>query len=269
MEILIIGSESKIARGLIEKCSQLGFVCWVTTRKKNMTGKKSLFLDLSLDVNNFEIPKQIKVAVICAGVTSIKKCEEDPELSRRINVLNTFEIAKRLVGSGVFVVFISSNAVFDGRSPFSRVTDPACPTTEYGRQKAEVEKKLTQFFGCVGIVRFSKIIVSDMPLFRTWIQDLQADRLIYPFSDKLFSPITLGAAVDKINFVLMNKISGITQLSGDVDISYWEAACFIASQLGLRKELIRPIFANDPRYTTLDCYRPPSSYESVSSSCHG
>ena len=40
-------------------------------------------------------------------------------------------------------IFLSSDYVFDGTAPIGCVDDaPLCPTTEYGRQKAEVEQAL-------------------------------------------------------------------------------------------------------------------------------
>ncbi len=51
-------------------------------------------------------------------------------------------LIKRLVAVGIFVVFISSNAVFDGTIPFVRADQPVNPKTAYGRQKAAAEEAL-------------------------------------------------------------------------------------------------------------------------------
>ena len=53
-------------------------------------------------------------AVLCAGITSLAVCRQDPQACRRINVENSLAVLRQLAGTGTFVVALSTNLVFDG-----------------------------------------------------------------------------------------------------------------------------------------------------------
>ena len=187
-------------------------------------------IDLSKD--GWELPK-CKTAYICAGVTSTKECEEHPEETRRVNVENTIKLADKL---GCHVVFLSSERVFDGSKPFRKVTDEVCPVTEYGRQKAEVEKVLLGMGACV--IRFSKVIGWGVPLFEGWIDALKKGHIIYPYSNMSMSPLPVSFAVDFIERV--GKFKGLYQVSALEDISYDRIAYHIANYMGVPLDLVSP-----------------------------
>ena len=129
-----------IGNGLIGRLLSFRLGCPVLTRKE---------LDLSKD--SWEIPEH-DTAYICAGETSTLRCEENPEETRLVNVTNTIKLARRLNN----VVWLSSERVFDGATPYRKITDKLCPTTEYGRQKAETEKELLKMGATV--IRLSKVL---------------------------------------------------------------------------------------------------------------
>src|SRR4029077_13292605 len=112
------------------------------TSRKTSTDEKVLPLDLSQPPESWPALPECRAAVFCAAMTNLEQCRRDPAESRRINVVQTLHLARRLAEQNCFVVFISTNLVFDGAKPFRRQDDPTCPRTEYGRQKAEVEAAL-------------------------------------------------------------------------------------------------------------------------------
>jgi len=66
--------------------------------------------------------------------------EENPAESRRLNVDAPKRLFARLRGTGVKLVYYSTDYVFDGlRGPY-REEDPVNPISEYGRQKLEMER---------------------------------------------------------------------------------------------------------------------------------
>jgi dTDP-4-dehydrorhamnose reductase len=243
--------------------------------------EQRIFLDLSEDVTRCPLPSSsIGTAVLCAAVTSQEKCRLEPEYSRRVNVEGTTALAKRLVDSGVFVIFPSTNLVFDGEKPFAKANAPLNPQTEYGRQKAEAESQLLKLGDLVSIVRFSKVLSPNMTLFQNWIRDLKTGKEIHPFFDMVMSPVSLSFAVDVLLKVEEKKVPGIMQVSASKDISYAEAALYIARKLSLDEKLIKPVSYREsgivyaPLHTTLDINLlsselkmiPPDVYETVENS---
>lgn len=273
--VLVIGADSNIGQKIYSKLNDLGINVIGTTRRKP-NGTK-IYLDLSKNIKNFCIPAKIQSAIICSAVSSQKKCEEEPQYSWRINVGGTLLLTEQIINKGIFTVFLSSNLVFDGNTPFSKQDEKLNPKTEYGRQKAEVEKNLLFGGNKISIVRFSKIFYPGMPLIQEWIANLNLGKEINPFYDMVVSPIPISFAVDVLIDIIKNHIPGIIQVSGDKDISYLEVATFIAKKLNFKEELIRPVSFRSagieytPLYTTLDTTRlkkelkmiPPDVYETI------
>jgi dTDP-4-dehydrorhamnose reductase len=198
------------------------------------------------------------VAVLCAAVTSQKACQEDYATTYAINVTATVELAKRLVEAGTFVVFLSTNLVFDGSVPLVPADHPVNPQTAYGQQKAEAEQALLALApDSVAIVRLTKVLNRGFPLFQSWIDSLRAHRPIHPFADLYLAPISLPFATAVVAQVAQQRLRGIIQASAKDDLSYAEVAYRLAEKLHLNTNLIDPVSCQTagvtyaPRHTTL------------------
>ena len=265
--VLIVGSDGTIGRSLVRALQTAGNTVLQTTRHRDLMNEQRIFLDLSEDSSKWTLPSvPISTAIICAAVTSQEKCRLEPDYSRRVNVEGTIALSRRFVDSGIFVIFLSTNLVFDGKKPFAKANDPVNPQSEYGRQKAEAEVQLLKLGDMVSVVRISKVMSPDMPLFQGWIRDLKAGKEIHPFSDMVMSPIPLSFAVNVLLKVTETQIPGIIQVSAEKDISYAEAALNFAQKLGLDEKLIKPASYRDsdiefaPMHTTLDVSRLKSEF---------
>ena len=210
-----------------------------TTDKVIMTSREEI--DLSRD--DWNLPR-CEVAYICAAETSTLKCEEFPEETRKINVTNTIKLAEKLNRSDK-IVWLSSERVFDGTRPYITLGDEVCPTTEYGRQKAEAEKRLLKMG--VTVIRLSKVLGWDVSLFEGWIKDLKEGKTIYPYSNVSMSPLPVSLVAEVIA-----RVEGFFQLSAGRDLAYSQVAYFMALYLGVDINLVQPIEAKEShRYTTL------------------
>lgn len=257
---LIVGIDSSIGRTLATTLASAGQTFIGTTRRSAMVSETNIFLDLTADTTNWRVPCPINVAYICAAVTSLAQCRQNPELSSLVNVFNTVRLAKTLVTSGAFVIFISTNQVYDGSIPLRKPDEPACPTTEYGRQKAEAERQLLDLGNLVAVVRFTKILSVQMPLFQGWIQSLKKNQVIHPLSDLIVAPIPLSFAISVLSQLADARLPGILQVSAKQDVTYAQVAYYMAQYLGAKRELIQPLTSKEadlsleslPLHTTLD-----------------
>ena len=169
---------------------------------------------------------------------------------------------------GVRIVYLSTAVVFDGLIPNRGAEDKTCPLTEYGRQNANAESALQNLSGSLTILRLTKTIGPNMPLLDEWAQALITGQAIHPYSDLTMAPIPLSHAIDALNRVVMEPINGILQASGNLDITYAEAATYGASVLDADPDLVRPLTASQeskftepvPYHTTLDSGRLESEY---------
>ncbi|THA41303.1 sugar nucleotide-binding protein, partial [Streptomyces sp. A1136] len=141
--VLVVGAQSTIGRGLLDSFASSDVSVWHTSRRKEGIDPRGLSLDLLQPTETWELPKTpVDVAFLCAAVTSLAQCMNEPEAAYAVNVLQTVALARKLAEAGTFVIFISTNLVLDGRTPYAGIDEPFNPQTIYGRQKAEAEQRL-------------------------------------------------------------------------------------------------------------------------------
>ena len=240
--ILIVGADSLIGSTLMNYCSKAGENVVGTTRRISNIDPFHLYLDLSKDFAHWHCPYPVKVAVICAGVTKLKECQNNPDIAERVNVTGITTLTKKLLDEGIFVVFLSTNYVFDGSQPYRKENDAVSPVTEYGKQKAETERQLLAMGGdSVAIIRFTKVLSDKTDLLLQWRSALARQEKIYPFQNVCIAPISLSCAINAIYKIAQKKCPGIFHVSPDREISYFELASIGANILGIDKNLIKPI----------------------------
>ncbi|HPO07211.1 MAG TPA: sugar nucleotide-binding protein [bacterium] len=260
--ILVVGSDSMIGGAVMAHLEHALEPVVGTYFLPEGSGKNRTYLDLSRDLSGWRPDRPVQVAYLCSGVTKLEDCRRDPAGSARINVIGTVAVAKALIEQGAFVVFLSSNRVFDGSRPHVEPDSAHCPITEYGRQKAETERILSQWEESVAIVRLTKVLGSNT-LFSKWSRSLRAGEIIRPFSDMVLAPVPLATVVSALRLIGDLRRGGVRQVSAERDVSYAEAARWGAEILGVDTNLVQPwsvaeagldLEAN-PEHTTLNVDR--------------
>jgi dTDP-4-dehydrorhamnose reductase len=232
MRVIVIGFDSTIGGALAGAFSARGdFVC-STTRRAGPAKKNTVKLDLAaFDPDAVPLPRA-DIAFFCASITSFAACRENETLARQINVTGPASLARRLVAAGTRVVFLSSSAVFDWRTPHVKADCPPCPVTIYGKLKAEAEAAFSAFGVAASILRLTKVLAPEDKLFNGWMDALIQKSTITAFSDYHMAPITLEDAVKTLIAISDSSQGGVFQVSGARDTSYYEAALHLASRLG-------------------------------------
>src|SRR5262249_54314120 len=136
---LIIGGDGLVGSALQMHCQRQGIAVELTSRRPK---REALFLDLDQpDFQSIE-RRRYSFALVCAAVTDMRACQDDPPTSRRINLPHTLQLMRRLADRGSHVVFLSSSQVFDGETPEPDEAAATCPKNEYGAQKLAVEQAI-------------------------------------------------------------------------------------------------------------------------------
>jgi dTDP-4-dehydrorhamnose reductase len=221
-----------------------------------------LFLDLAASLDGWEPPQGATSACVCAAVARLADCAADPQASAHINVSQTLTLVDKLLRRGIYVLFLSTNQVFDGRVPQVPPDAPHSPVSEYGRQKARTESALSDYMARgapIGILRLAKVVSPRMALLQRWIADLA--------KGCRSAPLRHDARSDQDRFrhqrdssLLSERASGIFQLTGPRDVSYADVGRFLAEKLGVESSLVQPASARaaglpegaTPLHTTLD-----------------
>lgn len=277
--VLVVGANGLIGRSLVVRLRAEGRPVIATSRRDEPGMQR---LDLSTDLAGWTPPQPVAVAYLCAAMTSLEQCRVHPRESYAVNVTGTMALARALSRQGALVVFLSSNLVFDGSVPYRRAEAATCPRTEYGRQKAEVERQLLELPGSC-TVRLTKVLGPQTPLLEQWTESLRRNEVIRPFLDMVMAPVSLSLVVEVLCRVGAQRLEGLLQVSGSRDVTYAEAASRLASRLQASQALVQPRNAADaglrlehvPTHTTLDCSRmatelgikPPDPWEAIDQAC--
>lgn len=256
---LIIGGDGIVGKALKERLHADGLEYLATTRR--VASANELYFDLSAPPGNWPVLPEADVVFFCAAATKLDDCEDNPEKTRLLNVLHMQALAERVQSYGGLVVFLSSNQVFDGSKPYRRAEELQCPVNEYGRQKAGFERWLMERNCPSAILRLTKVITGRLPVTISWQEKLQSGIAIEAFEDLSFSPLPICSVLDGLIAIATENRQGIFQLSGKLQLSYYQIACKLADRIGADKNLITPVSAQNsgirpqflPRYGTLDC----------------
>jgi dTDP-4-dehydrorhamnose reductase len=177
-----------------------------------------------------------------------------------VNVEATCDLGRRLAAASARIVFISTNMVFDGSTPFTPATAVRCPQTAYGRMKAEAEERLLSLGECTTVVRLTKVIGHTLPVIDRWKNSLAQGEPIRPLTNLVIAPVTLELAATVIAAAAREPLGPILQFSARGDVSYADLASRLARRWGAAADLVRPATATElglalehlPQHTTLD-----------------
>lgn len=253
---LVIGATGLLGRAISERLRSLGHRV-LETKRQSSDGSPSL--DISAMTGSWTPPSGVATAYLCAAVTSQRVCRVSFDEAYAVNVTNTVLLARRLVDAGIFVVFPSTNLVFDGSRPHEQANAARCPRTAYGRMKADAEQRLLAIGGGIGIVRLTKVVHSHLPIFVQWRSTLSRDADVHPYHDVVFSPLLLREAVSVLITAGRARAEGVMQVSAQDDISYAEACRLLAKCLAVPEARVKPVAWQEaqsglehvPEHTTL------------------
>ena len=151
-------------------------------------------------------------AVIAAAKTNLRFCYENPDSSYEINVRATQELILLLQAYGIGIVYLSSDAVFDGVYGDYDETSEIHPLSVYGKHKAAMENFIEERFPDALIYRLPKI-VNDKPvgnhLFMDFYRSYQNRLPIHCISGLKFNPTFLDDVTSCILLGIHKKLRGI------------------------------------------------------------
>lgn len=186
---------------------------------------------------------QPQIVIHTAGLTSVEKCEAEPDLARYVNVQLAANVAQACDRLGLPLTHISTDHLFSGGASLVNENYPVEPINVYGRTKAEAERQVlaahphalvvrTNFYGWGTSYRhsFSDVI----------IETLRGDRDLTLFQDVYYTPIIAEAAVRTVHDLIDLKAAGIFHVVGDERISKYEFGLKLAQEFKLDTTLIKP-----------------------------
>ena len=179
-------------------------------------------------------------------------CEKYPELTYKVNVLSTIEIAKYCKKHHKKLLFFSSEQVFNGleNGPYNEEVEPLS-VTPYGNHKIECEKFITSHLDDYIILRLSWMFgMAQKGIKPSYnLLDKVIDSVFYQ-KEQVFPVFELrgftyaGLLADNFK-TLLNLPSGIYHFTGDNHLNTYEVAKVFAYYLGVERSVVDKYIKED------------------------
>ena len=223
---LVVGGDSLVGSAIHLRYQGLGVPVAISSRRR---AANAVFLDLSdPDFAPLE-RRRYEFAFVCAAVTDMRACQDDPAATRRINVVNTIELMRRLADKQTQLVFFSSSQVFDGESPAPREDAPTNPRNEYGAQKLAVEQAIARHELPAAILRVTKVLGNQpVGIFKAWFEALTRGKSIGAATNMAVSPVTADDVARAAGLLAVGRHGGVWHFGARDEMRYFDAARLMA-----------------------------------------
>jgi dTDP-4-dehydrorhamnose reductase len=184
---------------------------------------------------------QPDLVVNTVSMTNVDRCEAEPELAWRANVLTAENLAVACCRSDIRLIHISTDHLFDNTEGLAEEESPFKLCNVYARTKAEAEARVlwalpealvlrTNFYGWGTSYRQS---FSDFVL-----AALRANERLILFRDVMYTPIVAELLIGAAHDLFSRRAHGIYHLVGDDGLSKYDFGLALAAEFGLNQSLI-------------------------------
>lgn len=167
------------------------------------------------------------ILIHTAALVNVDECEENPEDAKKLNT----EVSKKLADIcnryGIKMVYISTDAVFDGEDPkLYTEEDQENPINVYGKTKLEGEAAVLKYSqNLVFRTNIYGINIQKKQSFGEWIcTSLKDNKTLNMFTDIDFSPIEVEELAELIYMACQRGLCGLYHACGTGCITKYEFA---------------------------------------------
>ncbi len=235
---LIIGASGFIGRHLYKYCKTNGIEVLGTFFSH--AGQEDLVrFDICKDsvadiCHKYTGGKLPKTVIICSANTSIDNCMKNQKESNALNVIHTKRIIDEANNKGIKVVFLSSEAVFDGKKGMYKEEDSPKPVTIYGRQKLQIEQYICQTLSDYLILRISRAVSSvfdETDIFHEFYIKIKHQEEIVCLKDQSFCLTEVNDIAQMIVVAIQKELRGLYHLSSSNYITRYQLAKYYANKV--------------------------------------
>jgi dTDP-4-dehydrorhamnose reductase len=181
-----------------------------------------------------KIPDNLTHVYLLHGIVNPDQCARDPARSRKLNVVAMQRLAMEAWDLGLTPIYLSTDYVFDGSRGGRTEDEPTCPTTEYGRQKAEMEAWLQNTEEPSLIVRSSKIVSAETDTHSVIGQlagEFRSGKPVRAAEDQIFSPMHVRDTAKVLIEMAEAGETGLIHVAGEVPFSRYDLSRLLANEI--------------------------------------
>ena len=252
MRILITGATGMIGCRLSSLAVTLGHD--VYSAQHQIVPEFGTPVELNMrDTNSIETCfERVKPDVIIhlAALTTVDLCESERDLALQLNAKAVEKIAKEASKHSSYLVYVSTEQVFDGSKGRYSETDKTNPLNWYAKTKLLGEETVQSNASSWCIVRTCAVFgfhhrKKTFPMML--VEKLMAGQEMQVWKDQYVSPTYVSNLSGMLVEISERKLQGIFHLSGSSRVSRSEQAKLLADKLGLDESLLRLITMKDAK----------------------
>ncbi|MFH1700828.1 MAG: SDR family oxidoreductase [Candidatus Zixiibacteriota bacterium] len=242
-QILITGVGGLLGRRLTDEFSNAGRLIKHYHNDPRIENGENTYYD---DLGDIEHVKYLSqqyspdIIINSAALADVDRCQQEPELSRRINV-DAVDYLQKYFPKAKFVQ-ISTDYVFPGDKR-ACPNDPPHPINIYGEHKLRAEELILAASTDNLIIRTNTMldITAERNFFLFVYNNLKAGKKIGGASDQSSNPISDLTSAKLIRQLIEKDGSGVYHIGGANFVSRYELALKIAEICKFDKGLISPV----------------------------
>lgn len=250
MKILITGGTGILGQALVAT-SDAGHRLSIVHRRSYpvpVSGIEPIVLDILESGRLAELfeTHAFDAVIHAAGIASVDHVERHFEEAWRSNVIGTQHIADLVRKKDIRLVYVSSNAVFDGAAAPYGENSPTNPINKYGRIKVECEALVKRL--CPESVIVRPILMYGWHLAEgranpvTWLLErLRRGDSIPLVTDIRENPLWSHQCAEAIWRILHLEKTGTFHIAGKDVVNRYELGQLVAQVFGLDASLLRPV----------------------------
>ena len=250
MRVLITGGTGLLGKALFQTKPQKYSALGVHLRK--IRWRSNAVENVQLDIRNKMCVEQLfkrqkfDVVIHAAGIASVDYVKNNYSESLESNSVGTLNISSACRKNGSYLIYISSNAVFDGSSPPYDETSIPKPINEYGEIKLECERLIEKTIPSSCIIRPILMYGWNCPEGRsnpvTWVlEQIIKGQKIKLVNDVWENPLYNVDAAKAIWKAVLIKPSGKIHLAGPEVVNRYQLAMQTVEIFGFDQSLITPV----------------------------
>lgn len=252
IKILLTGAYGLLGSGLIRNIPPgYKLLAQLHQNKLNFPKKQNLeklFTDIKdkKQVNTTISRLKPDQIIHAAAISDVDYCQKNQKIAWQTNVEGTNNLIAAAKKVRAKFIFISSNAVFDGKKSLYSEEDQPNPINFYGLTKYEAEKLVHASALPFTIIRLITMYGWHPPKARqnpvTWIiSNLKKSEKIKIVDNIYLNPLYNLDAADLIWKIILKKKSGIYHLASEKAINRYAWALQTAKVFNFNTDLIEPV----------------------------
>ena len=265
LKFLVTGSAGLVGRQVVKDLSETHevFSCYNKSKPEHGNIIKMDLLNHEM-ISNVMSEKKPDVVIHLGAMTAVDLCDTQQDNALKINSQATEILAKECSKINSFMVYVSTDYVFNGNSGLYKENDTTDPLGFYAKSKLLGEKSIQNFSSDWCIARTSSIfgLHPTKKSFPIWvIENLKKQKQIDVLSDQFTSPTYVPNLSKMLIEISERHLNGIFHVAGATKISRYEMASIISDKLNFNEKLLRKILINELK---LEAPRPKDSSLDIS-----